>query len=110
MIGIWSAKLIFVDMENLFLTRFKRLISVASVENLKEKPMSKIIENKADRAFPYANDTDASVSSYAERRAYIKGYEEALADVKRHLNIAAIAGKRFMVLDMYKWIDKRLKG
>ena len=71
--------------------------------------MSKIIENKADKAFPYANDTDASVSSYAERRAYIKGYEEALADVKRHLNIAAIAGMNFPILDMYKWINKRLE-
>lgn len=71
--------------------------------------MSKIIEDKADKAFPCANDDDASVSLYAERRAYIKGYEQALKDMKKHLDIAAIDGKRFMVLDMYKWIDKRLK-
>lgn len=71
--------------------------------------MSKIIENKADKAFPYAMDDDASISVYAERRAYIKGYEQALKDMKKHLDIAAIAGKSFMVLDMYKWIDKRLK-
>ena len=71
--------------------------------------MSKIIENKADKAFPYANGTDASISVYAERRAYIKGYEDALQDVKRHLDIAAIAGMNFPILDMYKWVDKRLK-
>lgn len=71
--------------------------------------MGKKIEEKADNAFPYANDDDAPVSVYAERRAYIKGYEDALLGMKRHLNIAAIAGKSFMVLDMYKWIDGRLK-
>lgn len=71
--------------------------------------MSKIIENKADKAFHYANDTNAFVSAYAERRAYIKGYEDALQDVKRHLDIAAIAGMNFPILDMYKWIDKRLE-
>lgn len=71
--------------------------------------MSKIIEDKADKAFPCANDDDASVSLYAERRAYIKGYEQALKDMKKHLDIAAIAGKSFMVLDMYKWIDRRLE-
>lgn len=71
--------------------------------------MSKIIENKADKAFPHAMDDDSSVSVYAERRAFIKGYEEALQDMKGHLNIAAIAGKSFMVLDMYKWIEGRLK-
>ena len=71
--------------------------------------MSKIIENKSDKAFPYANDTDASVSVYAERRAYIKGYEEALRDTKRHIEVAAITGKSYMVLDMYKWIYKRLE-
>lgn len=72
--------------------------------------MGKIIEDKADKAFPHAYDDDAPVSVYAERRAYIQGYEQALQDMKGHLNIAAIAGRRFMVLDMYKWIDKRLKG
>ena len=71
--------------------------------------MSKIIENKADKAFPYANDDDAFVSLYAEKRAYIKGYEQALKDMKGHLDIAALAGKSFMVLDMYKWIDRRLE-
>lgn len=71
--------------------------------------MSKIIEEKADKAFPYAKDGDATISAYAERHAYIKGYVEALRDMKEHLNIAAIAGRRFMVLDMYKWIDKRLE-
>lgn len=73
------------------------------------KSMSKIIENKADKAFPYAMDDDASISVYAERRAYIKGYGEALQDMKRHLDIAAIAGKSYMVLDMYKWIDRRFE-
>ena len=63
--------------------------------------MSKIIENKADKVFPYATDE--------ERRAYIKVYEEALQDMKKHLDIAAIAGRSFMVLDMYKWIYKRLE-
>lgn len=71
--------------------------------------MGKIIENKAEKAYPYANDDNALVSAYAERGAYIKGYEEALIDMRNHLNIAAVAGKRFMVLDMYKWIDRRLK-
>ena len=72
--------------------------------------MGKKIEQKADMAYPRANDDDAApVSAYAERGAYIKGYEEALIDVRNHLNIAAVAGKRFMVLDMYKWIDRRLK-
>lgn len=71
--------------------------------------MSKIIEEKADKAFPYAKDDDATISAYAERHAYIKGYVEALRDMKEHLSIAAIAGRSFMVLDMYKWIDKRLK-
>lgn len=71
--------------------------------------MSNIIEQKADKAFPYANDDDAPISAYAERQAYIKGYEEALRDMKNHLNIAALAGKSYMVLDMYKWIDKRLE-
>ena len=61
--------------------------------------MGKTIKNNADKAFSYATG--------AERRAYIKGYEEALQDMKRHLDIAAIAGKSFMVLDMYKWIDRR---
>ena len=70
--------------------------------------MGKKIEQKADMASPRAND-DAPVSAYAERGAYIKGYEEALIDMRNHLNIAAVAGKRFMVLDMYKWIDRRLK-
>lgn len=65
------------------------------------RSMSKIIENKADKVFPYATD--------AERRAYVKGYEEALQDMKKHLDIAAIAGRSFMVLDMYKWIYKRLE-
>lgn len=64
--------------------------------------MGKKIEQKADIAYPRANDDDAPVSVYAERRAYIQGYEQALQDMKGHLNIAAIAGKRFMVLDMYK--------
>lgn len=72
--------------------------------------MSKIIGNKADKAYPYAMDDDASISVYAERRAYIKGYEQALKDMKKHLDFAAIAGKSFMVLDMYEWIDKRLKN
>ena len=72
--------------------------------------MGKKIEQKADMAYPRANDDDdAPVSAYAERGAYIKGYEEALIDMRNHLNIAAVAGKRFMVLDMYKWIDRRLK-
>lgn len=73
------------------------------------KNMSKIIENKADNAFPYPKDEDTTASMLAERRAYIKGYEEALQDMKGHLNIAAIAGKSFMVLDMYKWIERRLE-
>lgn len=71
--------------------------------------MGKKIEQKADMAYPRANDDDAPVSAYAERGAYIKGYEEALIDMRNHLNIAAIAGKSFIVLDMYKWIDRRLK-
>lgn len=71
--------------------------------------MGKIIENKAEKAYPYANDDDAPISAYAERQAYIKGYGEALRDMKHHLNIAAIASKSYMVLDMYKWIDKRLE-
>lgn len=71
--------------------------------------MGKIIEKKADKAFPYTFDDDAPVSVYAERRAYIQGYEQALLDMKEHLNLAALAGRSFMVLDMYKWIDKRLE-
>ena len=54
--------------------------------------MGKKIEQKADMAYPRAND-DAPVSAYAERGAYIKGYEEALIDMRNHLNIAAVAGK-----------------
>lgn len=45
----------------------------------------------------------------AEHNGYVKGYKEALIDMKRHLNILAIAGKSFVVLDMYKWIDKHLQ-
>ena len=71
--------------------------------------MSKIIENKADKAFPYAKDEDTAASMLENKRAYIKGYEQALKDMKKHLDIAAIDGKRFMVLDIYKWIDRRLK-
>lgn len=71
--------------------------------------MSKIIEQKADKAFPYAKDDDATISAYAERRAYIKGYEDALKDVKHRMNISAIAGEKFHVLSLYKWIDKRLE-
>lgn len=71
--------------------------------------MSKIIEQRADKAFPYAKDDDATISAYAERHAYIKGYVEALRDMKEHLNIAAIAGKSYIVLELYKWIDKRLE-
>ena len=71
--------------------------------------MGKLIEDKADEVFPYAKDDDASVHAYAERRAYIKGYEEALKDVKNHLDIAGMCGVTFPVLDMYDWIEKRLK-
>lgn len=73
------------------------------------KNMSKIIENKADKAFPYPKDEDTAVSMLEKKRAYIKGYEQALKDMKKHLDIAAIAGKSFMVLDMYKWIERRLE-
>ena len=71
--------------------------------------MSKIIEDKADKDFPYPKDEDTAASMLEKKRAYIKGYEQALKDMKRHLDIAAIAGKSFMVLDMYKWIEGRLK-
>lgn len=71
--------------------------------------MSKIIENKADKAFPYAKDEDTVASMREKKRAYIKGYEQALKDMKGHIEIAAIAGKSFMVLDMCKWIGRRLK-
>lgn len=71
--------------------------------------MSKIIENKADKAFPCPKDEDTAASMREKRRAYIKGYVQALKDMKKHLDIAAIAGKSFMVLDMYKWIERRLE-
>lgn len=71
--------------------------------------MSKIIEDKADKAFPCPKDEDIVASMLEKKRAYIKGYEQALKDMKGHLGIAAIAGKSFMVLDMYKWIEGRLK-
>lgn len=71
--------------------------------------MSKIIENKADKAFPYPKDEDTDTSMLEKKRAYIKGYEQALKDMKKHIEIAAIAGKSFMVLDMCKWIGRRLK-
>lgn len=70
--------------------------------------MSKIIEKKADKAFPYAKDDDATISAYAERRAYIKGYEDALTDVKLRMKVSAIIGEKFSVLSLYKWLDKRL--
>lgn len=71
--------------------------------------MGKTIKNKADKAFLYPKDEDTAASMREKKRAYIKGYEQSLKDMKKHLGIAAIAGKSFMVLDMYKWIDKRLK-
>ena len=71
--------------------------------------MGKKIEEKANTTFPYPKDEDTAVSMLEKKRAYIKGYEQALKDMKKHLDIVAIDGKRFMVLDMYKWIDKRLK-
>lgn len=73
------------------------------------KSMSKIIENKADKAFPCPKDEDTTASMLEKKRAYIKGYEQALKDMKGHLDVAAIAGKSFMGLDMYKWIGRRLK-
>lgn len=72
--------------------------------------MGKTIKNNADKAFPYPKDEDTDASMLEKKRAYIKGYEQALKDMKKHLDIAAIDGKRFMVLDMYEWIDKRLKN
>lgn len=71
--------------------------------------MGKTINNNADKAFPYPKDEYTDASMLEKKRAHIKGYEQALKDMKKHLNIAAIAGKRFMVLDMYRWIDRRLK-
>lgn len=71
--------------------------------------MSKIIEELANTAFPCPKDEDTAASMREKKRAYIKGYERALKDMNNHLDIAAIAGKNFMVLDMYKWIDKRLE-
>lgn len=71
--------------------------------------MGKTIKNNADKAFPYPKNEDTAASMLEKKSAYTKGYEQALKDMKRHLDIAAIAGKSFMVLDMYKWIDKRLK-
>ena len=43
--------------------------------------MGKKIEQKADIAYPRANDDDAPVSVYAERRAYIQGYEHGVGYV-----------------------------
>lgn len=71
--------------------------------------MGKTIKNKADKAFPYAKDEDTAASMREKKRAYIKGYEQALKDMKGHLDVASIAGKSFMVLDMYKWIERRLE-
>ncbi|WP_277069454.1 hypothetical protein [Prevotella corporis] len=71
--------------------------------------MGKTIKSKADKAFLYPKDEDTAASMLEKKSAYIKGYEQALKDMKRHLNIAAIAGKSFMVLDMYKWIERRLE-
>lgn len=71
--------------------------------------MGKTIKNKADKAFPYPKDEDTVASMLEKKSAYTKGYEQALKDMKKHLDLAAIAGKSFMVLDMYKWIDRRLK-
>lgn len=71
--------------------------------------MSKIIEDKADKAVLYPKDEDNAASMLEKKRAYIKGYEQALKDMKKHLDIAAIAGRGFMVLGMYKWIDRRFE-
>lgn len=71
--------------------------------------MGKTIKNKADKAFPYPKDEDTVASMLEKKSAYTKGYEQALKDMKKHLDLAAIAGKSFMVLDMYKWIEGRLK-
>lgn len=68
--------------------------------------MGKVIENKADKEFPYANDIDAGYSSYSERRAYIKGYEAALKDIREFMDTMAVERMQFPVLTLYDWLDK----
>ena len=64
--------------------------------------MSKTIEDKAAKAYPCEED-------FSQRRAWIKGYEQALADVLNHIDMAGARGIKFPVLDLYDWVNKIMK-